>query len=395
MSAWKSNPLVGLLQELTLIDSGTENGLGVQSVQKVVERELKNLGLNPAYVSADSSSNASTGALDIAPILVASRAGQSGSEKYVDLVTHADTAWVKSSDRFRFDADVEKTGLAFGPGIIDDKGGIVVALEGLKRFLKKSKGGLSIRLICSPTEETGSQGFHKFFKSLSETSKMVLGFEPSLEDGSIIQSRRGNRWYHIHVHGKEGHAGRDHQHGVNAAHELAFKMVQLHQLTDYGRNLTVSVGQISGGTKFNVICGEAEAKVDVRFSDLKTREEAHQKIEKIISGSSLAENADGQLPQASYEIADDCPSFGADRESSAYVAKYLELLEKVEGKSTQARQGGGSSDANYMSREGLVIIDGLGASGGKIHSPDEFIRLESLETRAECLAQFLEYLETV
>ena len=124
---------------------------------------------------------------------------------------------------------------------------------------------MGIRLICSPTEEIGSPGFQEFFKKQSATSEIVLGFEPSLEDGSIVESRRGNRWYHIHVHGKEGHAGRDHKHGVNAAHELAFKMVQLHQLTDYNRNLTVSVGQISGGTKYNVICGNAEAKVDVRF----------------------------------------------------------------------------------------------------------------------------------
>jgi glutamate carboxypeptidase len=368
----------------------------VQAVLKVVERELKKLGLNPAYETATEKSGEKS--VRIAPILVASRAGtstdKSGDRKFIDLVTHADTAWTKASDRFHFDADVEKTGLAFGPGIIDDKGGVVVALEGLSRFLKKSKGRLGVRLICTPTEETGSQGFHSYFKNLSATSKMVLGFEPSLEDGSIIQSRRGNRWYHIHVHGKEGHAGRDHQRGVNAAHELAFKVVQLHQLTDYQRNLTVSVGQISGGAKFNVICGDAEAKVDVRFSDLKTREEAHQKITKIIEENSLAPNADGQLPKSSYEIADDCPSFGADSASSTYVAKYLELLQTVEGKPAQACQGGGSSDANYMSRDGLVIIDGLGASGGKIHSPDEFIRLESLETRAECLAQFLEYLET-
>jgi len=388
MPAWKSNPLVELLQELTLIDSGTDNIVGVQAVQNVVARELKKLGLNPTFETA--SKNPAIQNSGLAPILIASRAAQAGDKTFIDLVTHADTAWEKPSDRFRLD---EKTSMAFGPGIIDDKGGIVVALEGLRRFLKKSKGRLGIRVICSPTEEIGSPGFQEFFKKMSASSKMVLGFEPSLEDGSIIQSRRGNRWYHIKVQGVEGHAGRDHRHGVNAAHELAFKVTQLHQLTDYARDLTVSTGQISGGSKFNVICGNAEAKVDVRFSDFQTRDEAHKKITSIIEKNSLAPNADGKLPHSSYEIADDCPPFNSNPEAAGAIAKYLELIGKIEGKAPQSRKAGGCSDANYMSREGLVIIDGLGASGGKIHTQDEYIQLESLETRSECLAQFLEYLE--
>ena len=97
----------------------------------------------------------------------------------------------------------EKAGIARGPGVIDDKGGIVVALEGLKRFLKISPGRM-VCDFCASAEELGSPGFHQLFKKLSGDSAMVLGFEPSLDNGSIIQSRRGNRWYHIKVEGGRG-----------------------------------------------------------------------------------------------------------------------------------------------------------------------------------------------
>lgn len=42
-----------------------------------------------------------------------------------------------------------------------------------------------------------------------------------------------------------------------------------------------------------------------------------------------------------------------------------------------------------MSRPGLMVIDGLGASGKGLHRSDEQIQLQSLETRSESLSRFL------
>ena len=127
MSRWQSHPLVQLLEELTLIDSGTENPVGVQAVQKVVERELKKLGLNPFWEKA---SGNPTGQV---PILVASRSGKSGVEKFVDLVTHADTAWVKPSDRFRLD---EKAATPMAQASLTTRAGSSLRWKGLLDFSK-------------------------------------------------------------------------------------------------------------------------------------------------------------------------------------------------------------------------------------------------------------------
>ena len=44
---------------------------------------------------------------------------------------------------------------------------------------------------------------------------------------------------------------------------------------------------------------------------------------------------------------------------------------------------GGCCDGNNLYEYGLVNIDTLGVRGGKIHSPEEFVCLDSLTDRAK------------
>jgi len=384
-----SDRRVRLLQDLVEVPSGTQTFSGVNQVQDLVAEELRKLGFDITFLPNPE------GAEKSGKFLIASlNSSQQTSGGFIDLLAHADTVFEKDSNFLKFELNSSQ-GTAKGPGVIDDKGGIVVALAGLEKFLKKigkkNFNQLPIRFICSPSEEIGSPGFTSLFQKLSSESKIVLGFEPSLEDGSIIESRRGNRWFDIQVSGKEGHAGRDSENCVNAAHELAFKLTHLHGLTDRKRNITVSTGQIGGGSKYNIVCGHAHAKVDVRFSDFESREAVHRQIETILNTAYLGTNAQGEIPKTSYTIANDCPPFAKTDLSTLYVKKYLEIIAEIEGISVKSTQSGGAADANYMSRPGLVILDGLGPQGGGIHRKDEFIRLASLESRSEALVKFLEF----
>jgi glutamate carboxypeptidase len=390
MSQWNNDPKVRFLRQLVEMNSGTQNIEGVNRVQDLVAERSRKMGLAVRFEKATGSQT--SGKFLIAEVMPSgmSTAQESEPASFIHLVTHADTVFEPDSGFSGFELD-EAKGVATGPGVIDDKGGIVVALEGLERALKKCGNQLlPVRFICTPTEEIGSPGFHPLLQELGKDSWMILGFEPSLEDGSIVKSRRGNRWYQIEVSGKEAHVGRNFDQGVNAAHELAHKITQFEGLNDAARDLTLSVGQISGGSKFNIVCAHAEAKLDVRFADFQTRDQTHHRITKIIEKSHIHPNVQGMLPGSRYEISDDCPPVPSSDHSEHYVKAYLDWIEKVEGRRVQAQRSGGAADANYMSREGLVILDGLGATGGGMHRKDEFIRLSSLETRAECLYRFLE-----
>ncbi len=390
-----SDPKIALLRDLVEIPSGTSNIEGVNRVQKRIADELQAMGSQTRLHDNDQGPNAS------AQFLIGEFPGK--GPRIVNLVSHADTVFELESGFLHFHYD-PATGLASGPGVIDDKGGIVVAIEGLRRWLKRtpiSDRKLTVRFLCAPNEETGSTGFHSLLSRLGKDSWLALGFEPAMEDGSVVRSRVGNRWYKIRVEGQAAHSGRHLNRGVNAAHELAFKLVELQRLnhtpTDNPSDeVTLSTSSLGGGSgKYNIVCADAEAKIDVRFSSFEGRDRAHHEIESIVNKSHIPASITGREPRSSYEVADDCPPFSETDESVRLMEIYIELVEKLESRKISSSKCGGAADVNYMSRPGLHIIDGLGAYGGGMHRDDEHIQVSSLETRSEALALFLERLNSL
>ena len=53
------------------------------------------------------------------------------------------------------------------------------------------------------------------------------------------------------------------------------------------------------------------------------------------------------------------------------------------------RDSGGASDGNKLAAAGLPNVDTLGPRGGDIHSPNEFLLLDSLAERAKLAALLL------
>lgn len=315
------------------------------------------------------------------------------SPQFITFIIHADTVFERFSGFTTYQISADgKT--AKGPGVIDDKGGIVVLLSGLKDYLnKKNIPEYSLRIISSPGEEVGTPEFLPLFKKYSGDSILALGFEPCLDDGSIIDGRRGNRWFNIKVIGREAHAGRAHKDGINACWELSKKLDSISKLTDYSNDLTVSIGHIEGGKdKYNIVCGEASAKIDIRFSNIEARDKFHKKFEQIMTHSSVLSISDKKPTSASFEITDETLPFYPTPESMKKINTLKNLIEKHEGRKISSAKSGGAADTNNFSRPGLPIIDGLGACGGKMHTQDEYIELSSLISRAKVLSNFLEQL---
>lgn len=379
-----ANTNADLLRQLVNINSGTNNIRGVNKLQKIVAARLAKLGFKTTFKQNP------LGRTQSSDLLVATLKGKNPA--FITLVIHTDTVYEPGTkpDRFKILSD-GKT--AIGPGSLDDKGGIVVLLSGLQTYLSQTRPPeTSLRVVSSPSEETGSAGFHDDFRKFAEDSVMVLGFEPASADGSITESQRGNRWYQIRVEGIEAHAGSGHHNGVNACHELAIKLDKLQKLTDYSHNVTVNIGHMEGGKdKFNIVCGFAKAKVDARFADFESRDALHREIEKILA-ETYVRSADGTIPtKTTYLLDDDCPPFAGTPESRPFLAKYLDIIASIEKREVHSEKAGGAADSNYMSRKGLIVIDSLGPYGGGIHTPDESVFLPSLETRAQALADFLAY----
>jgi glutamate carboxypeptidase len=366
-----ANREVDRLTELVNINSGSANIKGVTNIQNKIKPWFEALGFKVSLIPNPEGEKVS------APMLVAELAGE--KPETITFVMHADTVFEPSSPFQKITMKSEF--IMSGPGTMDDKGGIVVVLKALEDLLAVKKiPKYSLRVLVSPNEEVGSTGWWKSFHQYSESSWLVLGLEPGYDDYGIVQGRKGNIWYEINVQGKESHAGRDHAEGVNACQLLADKMQEIRKLTNYKKFITTSVGRIEGGQdKYNIVCGWAKAKVDVRVPDLASYKAITTKMQKILKD-----------PRITFTITDETPAFNVNKVSRPIIAQYLKAIEKFEGRKVTAHVSGGVGDVNHFSREGVILMDGLGPVGGHAHTEEEFLDLRTIDTRSKILTHFLQ-----
>lgn len=380
MSSSLSSNSVRLLQDLVSISSYTKDKKGVLQVQKHFQRALESLGLKTKFFKGDNR--------ELAPLLIAEMNGR--EDKWITLICHADTVHQKSEMQNQL---LFTTGsIAQGPGVIDNKGGMVVITRTLRALFEHREQETlryGIRVICSPSEEIGSPGLHHVFRYYGRRAKVVLGFEPASPEGNIIGSRQGNRWYNLDIHGLSAHAGRDHEHGINAGVELAQKVIRLQELTNYPQGVTVNIGHMSAGKpKHNIVPDHAHALVDVRFQTLAQRQETHRKILEIFKQETVFNQA-GKTTDSEWSIADDCPPFEKGKLSLELFRHYQRSIYIHEGRHIHLQHAGGCADSNHLNNPNTPVLDGLGPVGGEMHTVREWIDLKTIETRALAAAHLI------
>lgn len=370
------------LKQLVDISSTTKDPVGVNQVQSVLTKKLQSLGFTTELVSNKFKTTGDA--------LVAHYQGQ--TDECITLVGHADTVG-RHTKTFHFHMD-SNTDLATGPGIADDKGGLVVALCALEAFLKDHPNPrYSIMFVSSPNEEEGSIGFHELFRSIGKKTKYALGMEPALQNGSIINSRNGNRWFKVTLEGIASHAGRFGEAHLNAAHELALKIGKIHLLNNEAEKVRVNVGSFSGGNgTYNTICERAEALIDMRFPCFIKRDQASHDLLEILMDHQLQCPKTGAKAKMSYTIEDDCPPLNYNPDHQELIESYLRLVNLKESKPISAAHSGGASDINYFSTPKNFVMDGLGPIGGRLHTRQEYLVMSSIGTRTFALNQFLTHI---
>ncbi len=366
-----ANREVDRLTEIVNMNSGTANIKGVTAVQNTIKPWFEAIGFKVTLIPNPEGENVS------APMLVAEMAGEKPDT--ITFVMHADTVFEPSSPFQKLKMTSEF--IMNGPGTMDDKGGIIVVLKALEDYLKATKKSkYSLRVLVAPNEEVGSIGWWKNFHQYSQSSWLVLGLEPGHDDFGIVQGRKGNIWYEINVQGKESHAGRDHEMGVNACQILAKKLEEIQHITNYKKSITTSVGRMEGGQdKFNIVCGWAKAKIDIRVPDRVSYEIVTKKMQKILKD-----------PRITFTITDETPAFNVNKISRPVIAQYLKAIEKIEGRKVISHISGGVGDVNHFSRGGVIIMDGLGPVGGHAHTEQEFLDIRTIDTRSNVLTSFLQ-----
>ncbi len=375
------DPLLNLI-ELVSINSQTKNYKGVETAQYYVAKKLERLGFQTQMIK---NTEVSSG-----PMLIAEKKGQ--VDNWFTLIGHTDT--VNNPDRYPLSID-SKNDRVYGAGVADDKGGVVIGISSLEKFLiRNPRHNCSLRFMISPNEELGSTGFHSLLNQIGQKSHFLFGLEPADPRGRIIHSRNGNRWYKIKIQGRSAHSGRFGEEYINAAHQLFRIGYEMMLLNNEQEKMRVNFGAIkTSESSYNTISANAEAKIDTRFNTILQRDKIHHSLESLLSESLEQCPYSQKLAQVFYSIEDDCPPLTLKNSNLELASIICNFIEHIEERKTESIHSGGAADINYLSSPANSGVDGLGPIGGNLHTNKEYIETSSLISRAEVLYNTLNYLE--
>jgi glutamate carboxypeptidase len=272
-------------------------------------------------------------------------------------------------------------GRAYGPGILDMKGGLVIALYAVDALAAM---GLApekrVVFLWTSDEEIGSGTSRDAIEREARRSEAVLVLEPAAGlDGRVKTGRKGVGEFEILVTGRAAHAGLNPEEGINAIEEIALQVGRISRWNEPKRGITVNAGVIEGGTRTNVIPEKARVVVDVRAAraaDMRALDRKFRALRPVLRGAKLEIRGGFNRPPM-------------ERRASAMLyAKARALAREMSVALGEAFVGGGS-DGSFTAALGIPTLDGLGAVGGGAHSPDENVLIRKLPERAALLAGLL------
>jgi glutamate carboxypeptidase len=287
---------------------------------------------------------------------------------------HLDTVWPLGT--LRSMPWREADGKLFGPGVLDMKAGVVMALEAIAAIQPLAR---PVTLLLNSDEEVGSPVSRAITEKLAAQCAAVFVLEPA-QGLAYKTARKGIGNYELQVQGVGAHAGVDFERGHSAIVEMAGLLQQAAAFTDLPRGLTVNPGVITGGTRSNVIAAECRCEVDVRVV---TTAQA-VKIERLFRKLRVANKAckltiTGGINRPPMERKPGTVAlFRRARSLAAQLGLQLE----------EASTGGGS-DGNFTAALGIPTLDGMGAVGAGAHAAHEHIVTAHLIERTTLLAAML------
>jgi len=376
-----TNEAIDLLEKIVNINSGSLNIKGNQKVGKILQKDLDKLGFNTYWVTYPKEVKRSGH-------LFAEMRG--GKGKKITLVGHLDTVFEKDHPFQKF---LRQGNKAYGPGVDDNKSGIVSMLYVMKALdhIGKLKD-MNLTLVFIGDEE--KLGAHSSIvrKELIDAGKWAdigLGFEGAtgIETGTIAR-RSASSWI-LTTTGIQGHSSQVFSEtlGYGAIFEASRIINSFREKLAEEEYLTFNPGVIVGGTdtnydpvnakgiafgKTNVVSQSVTVHGGIRTISIKQLEDAIKSMEKIASN-----NLPGTTAKIEFKT-----SYPPMEPTKANYA----LLDKLEEVNLALGYGNlepldpskrGAADISFIAPYVDAALAGMGPDGQGAHSADEWLDLTS------------------
>jgi len=348
------------LQQLVDIDSPSE-GTEQEAVAEIVAGWLAPLGAVPAWVDEPDCRARS---------LVLSLPGEGHAE--VALLGHTDTVFplgTVATWPFRREDD-----RCHGPGVADMKGGLVLAAMAMERLAAGPRPFAELRFLICADEEVRLRA--PAVVTHARDAAAALVFECARENGDLVSSRKGALWRTMHLTGRAAHAGADTARGRSAVSALAREVIRIEGLAAGRPEMTSVVTTVSGGDAANTLPGSARATLDIRSSVPADLDHA---LPLLASG--------GPYDGVTIEI-EDRGTWPPMAHAAGLVERAMRIAREL-GLPAGHQLSGGVSDGCWTSAMGIPSLDGLGPTGGRDHTPEEWIEIETVEARIELAARLV------
>ena len=375
-----------LLQRLVEQNSGTLNAAGVRAVGETMRGELQPLGFAVRWV--DMSATGRSGHL------IATHPGRRGGKRVL-LIGHLDTVFEPSSPFQHF---TREGAHATGPGVIDDKGGLVVIVGALRAM--QAAGTLkdaNVTVVLTGDEERPGSPTATARADLiaaGRAADAALEFEPVAEEDGVdyatIARRSGSAW-ELEVTGRTGHsAGVFGGSGYGAIYELA-RILDRFRRELIEPHATFNVGLVAGGTPASIGAGGATASAEgktniipsraVARGDLRTLTPEQDARLRARMAAIVAEHLPGT--DATFAFYDTTPPVAPLPRNEALLAE-LNAANRALGLPEMPpfdADKRGAADSGFVAPD-VAVLGGMGASGGGSHGATENIDLASIPRQA-------------
>jgi glutamate carboxypeptidase len=287
---------------------------------------------------------------------------------------HMDTVY--AADHAFQETRWQQDGVLNGPGVADMKGGLAVMLAALKA-IERHPGAdrVGYEVLINSDEEVGSPASAALLAKAAQGKRAALTYEPSaLPDGTLAGARPGSGNFDFVVRGRSAHAGRNPEEGRNALVAAAELALRLSMSKTPG--LSINPARIDGGSPNNVVPDLAILRVNLRPRTSDDQEIAARLIAKALDETAAAHDvhieARGGFGRPPKPLTEDAEAlFALVSRAGADLSQEIVW-----------QPSGGVCDGNNIAACGVPVVDTMGVRGGKIHSTEEYLIVDSLAERA-------------
>lgn len=363
--------MVSLWKDLVTIDSGIGVKEGGMAMGNLCAGILEKLGFSIHRVSYEKCGDT----------IIGERGDM--TKPFTILMGHMDTVFFKGEPEKR--PFTIKDGRAYGPGVLDMKGGVTILLSTLKALHEAGFEDFPCKVILDADEEPAHvfSNAPEVIEKEAEGAKCAFNFETGFTDHSLVVQRKGCWRFFIETFGRGCHVGNDPENGRSAILEMAHKIIEIEKLTDYSKQYNVNVGTIEGGTVANAAPAYCKVECDFRYTHPEDLPVLRKKVDEVCSRQYVPDTTTRVTDSVGFATMTRLPG------NLELLKIAQEVAEESGFPKPEARLCGGGSDAAYTTAMGVPTLCAVGVEGARNHTVEEWADVDSLFRRAKQMAGIL------